>query len=324
MTTTFTTLLSGNVDVVPAIHSLNTTETYSTIISSDWLRQRALASGVSLSPIDMIMAGYAGNSFTLLRPIFNADGTISARPYNLNISNPVTVGHFPVFIDQNGTIGDVGYLPSNGALSTVIMSNGSLASGALMVTADTAGTAVTGAAATNSFTTSSATPGTIRSLSSSMSGTATVMTSGTLVGVKGEVDCVGASGGSIYGVEGKVAATGTLSSTSSTAGVFGQFDISTATINAGLLAPIWADYGATSGTITSATGMRMFAGTNNTAATLNSMIYLNGKTSNLFELLANGSTYISTGGATASGTIKKIAILIEGVQYYLQAATVYS
>lgn len=183
--------------------------------------------------------------------------------------------------------------------------------------------AITGPASI-STSTSSATPGTIRAIKGVMTGTATTMTSGNLVGVRGEVDCVGASGGFLYGAQGKVISTGTLSGSSWTAGVFAQFDISAATINAGQTAPIWADYGTSSGTITSATGMRMFAGTNTTAATLNAMIYLYGKTSNLFELDANGSTYISTGGATASGTIKKIAILIEGVQYYLQAATVYS
>jgi hypothetical protein len=183
-------------------------------------------------------------------------------------------------------------------------------------------TSIAGQTITTALT--SATPGTVRSLTGKITESITTMTSGNIVGLRGEVDYVGASGGFVYGAQGKIIPTGTLSGSSWNAGVFGQLDISTATVNAGQTAPIWADYGTTSGTITDATGMRMFAGTNTTAATLNSMIYLYGKTSNLFELAANGSTYISTGGATASGTIKKIAILIEGVQYYLQAATVYS
>jgi len=176
----------------------------------------------------------------------------------------------------------------------------------------------------NAVPEASATPGTVRAITGSISDSV-LMTSGNLVGVQGSATIVGASGGFIYGSQGKViVSSGTLSGSSWTAGVFAQLDISGATINAGQTAAVWGDMGTTSGTITSATGMRMFAGTNTTAATLNSMIYLYGKTSNLLELAANGSTYISTGGATASGTIKKIAILIEGVQYYLQAATVYS
>jgi len=197
--------------------------------------------------------------------------------------------------------------------------------GALAVFSDTAGTISESIASTNSVTTSSATPGTIRSIKGLMIGTNATMTTGNLVGVRGEVDCVGASGGFLYGVQGKIIPTGTLSGSSWTAGVFGQLDISAATINAGQTAPIWADYGATSHTLTSVTGMRMFAGTNTTAATLNAMIYLYGKSSNLFELDLNGSTYIASGGAgTLSGTIQKIAITIEGVQYYIPCATVIS
>ena len=174
-------------------------------------------------------------------------------------------------------------------------------------------------------TSASATPGTVRSITGNVTETATVMTSGNLVGVRGSVNLVGASGGFVYGTQGKVVATGTLSGSDWIAPVFAQFDISTATVNAAQLAPVWADYGASSGTITSATGMRMFAGTNTTAATLNSMIYLYGKASNLFELDLNGSTYISSGGSgVLSGTIKKIAFTLEGVQYYIPCATVIS
>lgn len=177
----------------------------------------------------------------------------------------------------------------------------------------------------NTVPQTSATPGTVRAITGSITETVSVMTSGNLVGARGSVSYVGASGGFLYGVQGKLIPTGTLSGSSWNAGVFGQLDISAATINAGQTAAIWGDMGATSGTITNATGMRMFAGTNTTAATLNSMIYLYGKTSNLFELAANGSSYISSGGSGApSGTIKKIAITIEGVQYYLLAATVIS
>ena len=50
-----------------------------------------------------------------------------------------------------------------------------------------------------------------------------------------------------------------------------------------------------------------------------------GKINNLFNIEAGpAGTIVATGGATASGTIKKIPILIAGVTYYLQAATVYS
>ena len=175
-------------------------------------------------------------------------------------------------------------------------------------------------------TTSSATPGTIRALVGKVTGTATTMTSGNLVGVRGEVDLVGASGGFLYGVQGKVIPSGTLSGSSWTAGVFAQFDLSNATINAGQTAPVWADYGATGGTFTNVTGARMFAGTNTVSGlTLFAMDYRYGKATNLLELDGSSSTYISSGGSGApSGTVQKIAISIDGVQYYIVASTVVS
>ena len=174
--------------------------------------------------------------------------------------------------------------------------------------------------------TSSATPGTVRAFTGLLTNSATVMTSGNIVGVRGAVNMVGASGGFAYGVQGKVVPTGTLSGSSWTAPVFAQFDISSATINAGQTAPVWADYGASAGTLTSVTGMRMFAGTNTIASlTLHAMDYRYGKASNLFELDGNAGTYITSGGAgTLSGTIEKIAIVIDGVQYYIPCATVIS
>ena len=60
-------------------------------------------------------------------------------------------------------------------------------------------------------TTSSATSGTIRAMIGSMTNTATTMTSGNLVGVRGAINSVGASGGFLYGVQGKIIPTGTLS-----------------------------------------------------------------------------------------------------------------
>jgi hypothetical protein len=176
-----------------------------------------------------------------------------------------------------------------------------------------------------SVTTSSATPGTIRAIRGQMIETATVMTSGNLVGVRGEVDYVGASGGFLYGVQGKLIPTGTLSGSSWNAALFGQFDLSASTLNAGQIAGVWADMGASGGTFTSVAGARMFAGTNTIASlTLNSMIYLYGKASSLFELAGDAGTYITAGAATPSGTIKKIAMTIDGVVYYLIAATVWS
>lgn len=180
-------------------------------------------------------------------------------------------------------------------------------------------------------TTSSATPGTIRALRGQMSGTATTMTSGNLVGVRGEVDAVGASGGFLYGAQGKVISTGTLSGSSWTAGVFGQLDISAATINAGQTACIWGDYGTSSGTITSGTGMRGIAMTNTTAAVLNAQDYRYGNATYLLELAGAGGTLNyyaaagtgsgSAGNSTHCAAQQVLKLEINGVAAYIPVFT---
>lgn len=180
----------------------------------------------------------------------------------------------------------------------------------------------------DSYSVSSATPGTVRTILGKITNTATTMTSGNIVGVRGEVDLVGASGGFLYGVQGKIIPTGTLSGSVWAAPVFAQFDISAATITNGQLAPVWADYGttATAGTYT---GARMYAGTNTTAAILNSQIYLYGGATNLFELVDNnglvGATYITTpAGTTPSGTVRTLNIVANGIALKILAAATYS
>ena len=205
-----------------------------------------------------------------------------------------------------------------GQTSTISIPDPGASTATFLLSAHAAGQSV-------AASTASATPGTIRALKGLITGSNATMTSGNLVGVRGEADVVGASGGFIYGVQGKVIPTGTLSGSSWTAGVFGQFDLSAATINAGQIAAVWGDMGASVGTFTDATGARMFAGTNTIASlTLNSMIYLYGKATNLFELSGSSSTYISTGAATPSGDLKKLAITIDGVTHYILAAAVWS
>jgi len=179
-------------------------------------------------------------------------------------------------------------------------------------------------------TINNATPGTIRAATFNLTQQATTMTSGNIVGVRGAVNMVGASGGFVYGVQGKVIPTGTLSGSVWVAGVFAQFDLSNpAVINAGQLATVWGDWGATGGTATNMTGARGFAFTNTTANILNSQFYMYGPATNWFELDDNqgayGVTYFinagtsagSWGNATPPTPSKVLKISVNGTAYYL-------
>lgn len=181
---------------------------------------------------------------------------------------------------------------------------------------------------TISVETSSATPGTLRAIRGLATGEASVQTSGNLVGVRGEVDMVGASGGFFYGTQGKVIPTGTLSGSAWIAGVFGQFDLSGATLTDAQTATIWGDYGATAtaGTYAGARGIAM---TNTTAAKLNAQLYLYGGATNLLELVDNnalvGATYFVAAGTSAgsAGDTTKcnashvLKITVNGTNYWL-------
>lgn len=197
---------------------------------------------------------------------------------------------------------------------------------------DTAGTLSGNQAnVTNSTTTSSATPGTIRSVIGAISGTNTTMTSGNLVGVRGVATIVGASGGFVYGVQGKVLSSGILSGSVWAAAVFGQYDISGATINQGQLAPLWGDFGATSGTITNATGVRGVTITNTTAMVINAQDYRYGNSTYLLELAGAGGTLNyyaaagtsagSAGDATHCAAQQVIKIEVNGVAAYIPVFT---
>lgn len=220
---------------------------------------------------------------------------------------------------------------SDNALPTVASVSGATVVNQMAVYADTAGTIKgdSNIAVDHPYTTSSATPGTIRAFTGDMNGTNATMTSGNLVGLRGSVTYVGASGGFLYGVQGKLLPSGTISGSSWNAGLFGQLDISAATVNAGQMAPIWGDYGASSGTLTDQTGLYGIAMTNTTAAVLQGQVYLYGGAQNLLLLNTNsglsGVTYFkdsgtgsgSWGNATPPTPSKVLKITVDGAAYYL-------
>ena len=254
----------------------------------------------------------------------------SVQTYLSAVDGAVVIGNIPLFEDVNGTIIDSTISPSNAAKTKLASVNSAVTIGNLSVFSDTAGTITQNASALNNVANASATPGTIRSIYGEITSSATTQTTGNLVGVRGAVSFVGSSGAAyIYGAQGKLIASGTLAAGQFHAGVFGQLDISAATVNAGQIAPIWGDYGTTSGTLTSKTGMYGLAMTNTTAAVLAGQVYLYGGATNLLLLNTNsglsGVTYFKNSGTTAGSwgnatpptPSKVLTISVDGVQYYI-------
>ncbi len=271
----------GSVDVGPGDVRLITTDNLATITAAGYINSNIC--DVALTTFDIVRAIYSlsgGNGtyeeFTVT--ISNGVATLNQWTNPGDVLLPVASNNLAMF---NGTVGQI--TDSGIPESEVIINNGTAQSVAA--------------------TTSSATPGTIRAFKGAMTGTATTMTTGNLVGVRGEVDCKSASGGFLYGVQGKVIPTGTLSGSAWTAGVFGQFDLSAATVNAGQCSAIWGDWGATGATATDLTGCRGVAFTNTTSNVLNAQDYRYGNATYLLELAGAGGTlnYYAAAG-TASGS----------------------
>ncbi len=281
-------------------------------------------------PIKQFQAGQAGLSSTVPNWIYigttDSLAVVTAAGYLNGIAR-----EYPGVLSNN-VMAEVSIIPSANAPVLVLLFQVSVANGIYsLVQPYVLNNPVSGQVIT--VNTSSATPDTILALTGKMVETATVMTSGNIVGLSGEVDYVGASGGFVYGAQGKIIPTGTVSGSSWNAGIFGQLDISHATINAGQMAPIWGDYGATSGTLTSETGLYGLAMTNTTAAVLEGQVYLYGGATNLFLLNTNaglsGTTYFQAAGtgansAGASGYAAGTEVLqinVNGTNYWIRCFT---
>lgn len=300
-----TTDISGEIGVIPRIIRIDCDDSFDTITTENYL-QSAIAMGTSFYPSDIVAVTY-GENISQFFTLVITSSSITMIPASSETTLPVVSGNIPKFDGDTGTLEDSA-IPSN----TIILNS-----------------VTTGQ--TISASTSSATPGTIRSVTGKITQTATTMTSGNIVGTRGEVDAVGASGGFMYGTQGKVIATGTFSGSVWVAGLFGQFDISNATINAAQFASIWGDWGATGATATSLTGCRGIAFTNTTSNVLNAQDYRYGNATYLQELAGAGGTlnYYASAGTSAGSAgdsthcaaQKVLKILINGVAAYIPVFT---
>src|SRR6185503_993849 len=321
------TTTTTSATTLPSIVYIQTNDTYATVTTAGYLNKAAQMYGAgTFNNSQMALVYTTDDKIVWLQVSVTFSGATAS--YSL-VTPPTGSASFSSITLGDGSV-SAPTLNFSGRTTTGLYS--SAAATMDVASAGTRAATFNYAAGSAIFSgTSSATPGTIRALVGKFSGTATTMTSGNLVGVRGEVDYVGASGGFLYGVQGKLIPTGTLSGSSWNAGVFGQLDISAATVNAGQTACIWGDYGTTSGTISDASGMRGIAMTNTTAAVLNAQDYRYGNATYLLELAGAGGTLNyyaaagtsggSAGDAAHCAAQQVIKIEINGVAAYIPVFT---
>lgn len=152
--------------------------------------------------------------------------------------------------------------------------------------------------------------GTVRNVYGKITGSATGITSGNIVGVRGEANLTGTvtGGAFIYGTQGKLIVTGTMNHADSRlTAMIAQLDISAGTYTTGQLSALWVDAGATaSASAVSTKGggqFNLLRITNTTAASSNSAILVYADADYLFDLGGPGGNadWFDAGtGATAS------------------------
>lgn len=290
---------TGQVNVNPRRVKIVTTDSLGTVTTAGYLNKTALST-FPIYPTDIFDIDYAwviatnSGSYGEFLPTFS-NGVITLSQASSNdVLLPTVANNIATYTNTTGQLSE----NANNAL--------------------------------NAISTSSATPGTLRSIIGSATNTATTMTSGNLAGVRGVVNIKGSSTSAfIYGTQGKIIATGTLASGQFQAAVFGQLDISAATINGCQLAALWGDYGTSSGTLTSQTGLYGIAFTNTTAAVPIGQLYLYGGATNLMYLNTNagqsGTTYFkaagtssgSAGYASGCNATEVLVISVNSTTYYI-------
>jgi hypothetical protein len=172
-----------------------------------------------------------------------------------------------------------------------------------------------------SLTGGDAAPGTARAIIGAAT-TFSTMTSGNIVGVRGEVNMAGATSGTsyLYGVQGKAITGANTFTGTALAGVYAQIDVSTGTITSGHVAALQANiYGANSGTIPMEGIYIESAG----GGVINSFMQCFGKSTYVFDFASNTHNQMSTTGTpgAVTGGTGWLKVLVEGSVRYIPLAS---
>ena len=132
--------------------------------------------------------------------------------------------------------------------------------------------------------------------------------------------------GFIYGVQGKSIVNGTVAegSAARVVGVLGQVDMASGTLTAGQVSGLWADIQMTSPTLTSHAELNALRVTNSGSSNVNALAFFYGKSDYLFQIGEPSASFVSTGAATPSGTMKKLKVSVGGTDLYILCAATFS
>ena len=179
----------------------------------------------------------------------------------------------------------------------------------------------------------SATPSTTRTLDSEVditpATTMAITAGGSITPIRGAVTITAAKSfteGFLYGVQGKSIVNGTIAegSAARVVGVLGQVDMASGTLTAGQVSGLWADIQMTSPTLTSHAELNALRVTNSGGSNINALGFFYGKSDYLFQIGEPTASFVSTGAATPSGTMKKLKVNVGGTDLYILCAATFS
>lgn len=151
--TTVITREQGYAGFSPEIVRIVTTATLSQVTTAGWYNNSPIA-GESLANVDIVLICYNYASSTQATAFFSvaisAKGVVTFSLAESSVVLPVVSGHFANFSGTSGAITDDGYLPSNAALTNVVMQSAASVIGDVPKYNDVNGTLVdSGIAASN-------------------------------------------------------------------------------------------------------------------------------------------------------------------------------
>ncbi len=124
---------------------INTTSTLAQVTTAGWYNNSPIA-GESISSVDTIQICYSYGTSLQATKIFNVSvnslGVVTLSVAESSVILPVVSGHFANFSGTSGAIADDGYLPTNAALTRVVMQSGASVVGNLPKYNDVTGTIV--------------------------------------------------------------------------------------------------------------------------------------------------------------------------------------
>ncbi len=131
--------------------------------------------------------------------------------------------------------------------------------------------------------------------------------------------------GFLYGAQGKVTLNGIIAEVSAAriAGALGQVDLASGTVTAGQVSGVWADLQG-SPTLTVPDQVFPLRVTNSMSVNAYAMAFFYGKASYFMEVGEPSPSFVSSGAATPSGTMKKLKVNIGGSDLYILAAATWS